>query len=169
MKFCFSRRWWHSTRCGAHGGTFGTSGRKNIMARRRWCRFGLVTDSRRIFVFTRYRVSSHIRGPFHRGMRVWRALTRSAEEPRSATERPNYERRRVTLLTLHATSNRRYVKVAPGNRVSPFSIVSRRHPRVPVLRWKNARSHFFHVRPSRGLRHFATCSTFGEVRYVRSR
>ena len=100
------------------------------MARRRWYRFGLV-NSHRIFIVTRYRVSSRIRGPFHRGMRVWRALTRSVEEPRSATERPNYELRRVTLLTLHATSNRRYVNVAPGRlQVVISSFVPRWHPRV---------------------------------------
>jgi len=92
----------------------------------------------------------------------------------SALERPNYERRRVTFLTLRATPNRRYVKKKKSHRVASLrSLIARgsimpARPRRrrqaladPVSRSKRSGLAF----PSRAFsaRITSLCYVFGEV------
>lgn len=60
-----------------------------------------------------------------RSMCVWRASLAALEKPRSVRERPKYEQRRITLLTLWATPDKRY----DAKRVSWLTLAVKRVPR----------------------------------------
>lgn len=129
------------------------------------CRRGFMWN----FVGDRCRIPTASSG---RSMCVWRASFASLEGPRSVTERPKYEQRRIALLTLWATPDKRYdankryhasprcqTRPRPRHR-PPDRTADREADSANFESPRIYRSRFPHVRPaSRGLRHFATCST----------